>query len=70
MLQKYLTAIRENAEGIFEFSWSEAELKAFVEANQTLSNGELITNIQQALADMLQSGGTVLRVWSAQIEQQ
>ena len=70
MLQKYLTAIRENAEGIFEFSWSEAELKAFVEANQTLSNSELITNIQQALADMLQSGGTVLRVWSAQIEQQ
>ena len=66
MLQKYLTAIRENAEGVFELSWSEAELEVFVEANQTLSNGELITNIQQALADMLQSGETVLRVWGPQ----
>ena len=66
MLQKYLTAIRENAEGVFELSWSDAEVKAFVEANQTLSNGELITNIQQALADMLQSGETVIRVWGPQ----
>lgn len=60
MVGKYLTAIREKATGVFDLSWKDEDVTGFVAANSTLSNGELISRVQEALADMVQRGETFL----------
>lgn len=53
MVQKYLSSIKEKAVGIFDMSWKEDAINKFVAENSSVSNGELIAHVQQAIADMV-----------------
>ena len=60
MVQKYLSAIKEKAVGIFNMSWEEDTINKFVAENSSVSNGELIAHVQQAIADMVLRNDAIL----------
>ena len=63
MVEKYLTAIKENAEGVFSISWDPEHLRSFVSAFGDASNDRLIIRTQQAIAEMLLKDESVLTLF-------
>ena len=60
MIQKFLSSIKNKAAGIFDMSWDEDAINKFVAENSSVSNGELIAHVQQAIADMVLRDDAIL----------